>query len=111
MEDRFNPKEKNEYSLVFKGFTPLMLSISVRNLDIVKYLIEKGANVNASTDQGMSVLSYAASACDVDALDILVKAGANLNQASLDGNTPLFFTGRGQGCLTSLLYLKKLVQM
>lgn len=108
LEDRYNPQDENENTIIFKGFTPLMFSISIGNLDIVKYLIEKGANVNASTDQGMSALSYATTACDIDALDVLVKAGANLNQPSLEGNTPLFFTGRGQGCLTSLLYLKKL---
>ena len=36
------------------GFTPLALAIKNRNLEVVKYLISKGANVNSSNKVSMS---------------------------------------------------------
>lgn len=40
------------------GWTPLMEAIRARKLDMMKFLVERGANVNAVTDDGHSVLEF-----------------------------------------------------
>lgn len=52
--------EGNELKRTFAGFTPLLVSASTGNKKILRILIEKGANVNATTDDGDSALNFAA---------------------------------------------------
>lgn len=46
--------------LPFSGFTPLLRSASIGNEQIARFLIEMGANVNATNDDGDSALNLAA---------------------------------------------------
>lgn len=41
------------------GFTPLLLASHYGQLEIVKYLVEKGANINLKTPNGYSALWWA----------------------------------------------------
>ncbi|MCG8525080.1 MAG: ankyrin repeat domain-containing protein [Opitutales bacterium] len=61
--------------------TPLHLACSNAHWEIVDYLIHKGANVDARTEYGVSVLSYAIrdSADCLDTLRLLVEKGAEIN--------------------------------
>lgn len=43
------------------NWTPLMIAVSAGKTDIVKYLIAKGAQVNAVNNNGQCPLHYAAS--------------------------------------------------
>lgn len=40
------------------GWTPLMLAIRNRNINMVKYLLQKNANVNESTDLGKQLMYH-----------------------------------------------------
>ena len=42
------------------GLTPLMLAASFNDIDMIKYLIENGANINDRDKFGMNALDYAA---------------------------------------------------
>lgn len=55
------------------GWTPLMIAIRNRDVETVKYLLEKNANVNESTYLGMSVLGLAA-AIDANMFQIVYEA-------------------------------------
>jgi len=46
-------------------------------VEVIKLLIEAGANVNAKTDEGWTALMAAANAGSVEAVELLLKAGAN----------------------------------
>ena len=42
-----------------KGYTPLMYAIMNHNLDMVKFLVENGANINLCNKKGQSPLEIA----------------------------------------------------
>lgn len=46
--------------LVFSGFTPLLIAANIGNEKVVETLIQKGANINATNDDGDSALNLAA---------------------------------------------------
>ncbi|XP_076668062.1 uncharacterized protein LOC143368835 isoform X1 [Andrena cerasifolii] len=71
------------------GWTPLMLAIRNRDIQTVKFLLKKNANVNESTYLGMSVLGLAA-AINTDMFETVYNAcpSALLNSAN-DDITPL----------------------
>ncbi|XP_076658451.1 uncharacterized protein LOC143362302 isoform X2 [Halictus rubicundus] len=71
------------------GWTPLMIAIRNRDVNTVKYLLEKNANVNESTYLGMSVLGLAA-AIDANMFQIVYKACPSaLMNCMHDDITPL----------------------
>ncbi len=43
---------------LFKGVTPLMLAARGGNLDIVKFLLNQGANVNKKSNIGKFLILY-----------------------------------------------------
>lgn len=64
--------------------TPLMVAARFGNIDMMKVLIDAGADVNAVSfcDQphaGYPVLQYAIDSGNIEAVSILIKAGANSN--------------------------------
>lgn len=76
------------------GWTPLLQAAEHSDLEYVKLLVEKGADVNAITDSDRdcdksSVLSLA---CDYSSLEIikyLIEKGAKIDVRPPDGRTPL----------------------
>lgn len=72
------------------GLTPLMVAVRAGRKEIVLWLIQQGAKVNAVTkrENGTALLG----ACDrghVDVIRVLVEHGANVNHADSQGWTPL----------------------
>jgi ankyrin repeat protein len=56
------------------------------DIEIAKFLIANGADVNRKNKRGESPLFYASG----NVLELLISEGANVNSANLNGNTPLF---------------------
>ena len=78
------------------GMTPLMYAIKNYKIDIAKYLIEKGANVNAKDVKERRPLHYVSIDYDrynkqIGLAEALIKAGANVNAKDKKGNTPLHY--------------------
>ncbi|MGA3048582.1 MAG: ankyrin repeat domain-containing protein [Terracidiphilus sp.] len=70
------------------GYTPLdMASFSVRYMPMVKFLIEKGADVNAQASSGATPLFWAVMRQQKDELQYLIDHGANVNAADAYGDT------------------------
>ncbi len=76
-----------------RGVSILYTAVQKRgNDDIVRYLISKGADVNAMNGhKGMSALSIACVAGLLGIIKILKDAGANVNQKSYYDESPLYF--------------------
>ena len=68
------------------------LTLAFRYPEILKYLIESGADVNIKLSQKQTPLHYAAS-CETnyEAVCILLKHGAKIDAIDLYGRTPLHF--------------------
>merc|ERR1712034_260214 len=57
--------------------------------NVVKYLLEKGANVNQVNHDGMTPLYMSCYVGHLPVVEYLINNGANVNQARYDGRTPL----------------------
>jgi ankyrin repeat protein len=78
----------------FDGQTPLMIARS--NLDIVEILLNAGADVNATDNDGDTACHRAALMEDVDLVSLLIARGANLALKGWNARTPLdVMFGRG----------------
>ena len=64
---------------------PLFLAAGEGKLDAVRYLLDEGANVNASEKQGHTALAEAAYYGHIDVVKELLLHGADINAVSDDG--------------------------
>jgi ankyrin repeat protein len=83
------------------GWTALHGAVRMRHDDLVRYLIEQGANVGAVTESGETALHVLCSISttwqSLDLLsiaDMLLKHGANLEAKNNTGATPLYLAFR-----------------
>ncbi|WP_322051251.1 ankyrin repeat domain-containing protein [Paraburkholderia bannensis] len=84
------------------GETALMLASLNGDVDLVKLLITKGANVNK---QGWTPLHYAAANGNDDVAKLLIGYSADVNAPSPNGTTPLMMAARGDHMSTAKLLL------
>jgi ankyrin repeat protein len=74
------------------GNTLLMNAAMYGRPELLSFLIEKGADVNATNNGGATALMRAAG--DTAKIKLLVNKGANVNARSALGNTPLILAAR-----------------
>lgn len=78
------------------------------NLEIVKYLVEQGSDINHIFDETLATpLHYAASNNKLDVVKYLIEKGANVNHKDKDGNTPIEVAIR-YGHTDTIEYLKSI---
>uniref|UniRef100_A0A6P7GCT2 Serine/threonine-protein phosphatase 6 regulatory ankyrin repeat subunit C-like n=1 Tax=Diabrotica virgifera virgifera TaxID=50390 RepID=A0A6P7GCT2_DIAVI len=69
----------------YDGCTALHIAVHSKLTDIVKYLVEKGADVNAiEVTRGRSPLHYATFNNDLELVRLLTESGANVQYSSTD---------------------------
>jgi ankyrin repeat protein len=73
------------------GFTPLHWASTNANIEVVEFLVSKGANVNAKDNQWLTPLHWAAliGLRSIEIARFLVSKGADVNAKCNDGMTPL----------------------
>ena len=67
--------------------------ISKKYIDLAKFFIKKGANLNNIDAIGVSTLSIQATYCHYDAVKVFVESGADVNLINSTGTTALMGTG------------------
>ena len=71
--------------------TALMWAIAERHSDVVRALMDKGANVHPTPEQAFSPLMRAAKNGDIETAKALFAAGARVNDGGSDGTNPLVY--------------------
>ena len=71
------------------GQTALHIMTKLRDITWMRYLIAKGANVNARDSKGVTPLETAVGLGFVEGTQILITSGAHIDEADATGETPL----------------------
>jgi uncharacterized protein len=79
-----NAVSKNAFSA-----TPLQGAAAFKNIELARFLIARGANVNCRGEEGGSPLHEAAGSGQIELAKLLLDHGANLNAKDDRGKTPL----------------------
>ena len=87
-----------------RGVTLLMQASFRGDLDIVKLLLNKGANVNLKNSYGESALAWAARGRHPEIVDVLLERGGDVDTREESGRTPLM-DAAGTGDLDVVTYL------
>jgi len=66
----------------------LFNAIYRNNINLVKLLLDNGANINAKTEDGYPIF-MSTSSKSLDLIELLIKNGVNTNVTDLAGNSPL----------------------
>lgn len=72
-----------------RNITPLHYAAVNGHIEVVKYLIAKGAKINSRNNIGITPLYGAVSADRCEAVKLLIAHGANVNDAANEGAVPL----------------------
>ncbi|VEF26295.1 Ribulose-5-phosphate 4-epimerase and related epimerases and aldolases [Shewanella baltica] len=82
-----HPKQLNIVDI--KGQTPLMLAAQAGDAELVKIMLEAGANPDLQDIKGMTALHSAAKSNSVDCVNYLLNLPCRLDLVTVDGRTPL----------------------
>ncbi|XP_030756084.1 ankyrin repeat domain-containing protein 17 isoform X3 [Sitophilus oryzae] len=87
--------------------TPLMEAAQEGHIDLVRFLLEYGANVNAVTQTNDTALTYACENGHTDVSELLLQYGGDLEHESEGGRTPLMKACRAGHLCTAEFLIKK----
>jgi ankyrin repeat protein len=73
-----------------KGYPPIIIAVSEGRTHIVKFLLEKGADIDMTNHNGTTALIIASNRGYKDIVQILLEKGADINKANISGETPLY---------------------
>lgn len=72
--------------------TSLINATFYNNIELMNWLIENGANVDAQDLEGFTALHFACQENYIESVKILLAANANMNIVDIYGNTPSWIT-------------------
>ncbi|MEZ5040432.1 MAG: ankyrin repeat domain-containing protein [Saprospiraceae bacterium] len=85
----------------------LLEAIEDDKLDLVKFMIEKGTDVNAQNNEGWTPLMQAVEGGNMTIINLLLEKGADINQQDKEGHTALFVAAEeGDMEITKMLIQK-----
>lgn len=97
----------NINSVGYLGMTALSLaSIEYENLEMIKYLLEKGADINVKNEDGSTALMTASMYGNLEIIKYLIENGADINSKDNDDSTALIYASKW-GNLETVEYLVK----
>ena len=89
------------------GLTALMFAAREGHIDIVRLLLDRGANINAINDYERTALMWAANTGHTDVVRLLLDRGANINAVDGDGDTALMSASESGHTYTVRLLLDR----
>ncbi len=101
MKNRLKTRDINGMLARRNGYTPITFPTPLlcaarycENPDVIQYMIDEGADIQARTEHGVTVLMLAASMNTIEVIEVLLKAGAKLKDQDNKGNTPLMWASK-----------------
>ena len=89
------------------GDSPLTWAVTTNNIEIARYLIKQGAEINASNQDGRTPIHWVVIRAGADMAELLIENGADINIVDYDKHTPLHNAGtRGNVEVAKLLVEK-----
>lgn len=85
---------QERYGMTRHGDTALISAANSGNIDVVKFLLHLGANVNISNNNGWTPLHGAAICGNMEIVQLLLNRGANVNVQDSRGRTPLYWAAQ-----------------
>ena len=79
-----------------EGFTILLLAIKYQQVDIVRFLLDRGANIHASTHDGTTTLMRACIERNLAIVRILLTAGVDVEARDEDQRTAMHYASMWQ---------------
>jgi hypothetical protein len=73
------------------GHTPLMEAAKTGDLETVRDILKRSADIDAMSEKGKTALHYAAANGHVEIAKLLLEHGAVIDARDRDGHTPLMF--------------------
>jgi ankyrin repeat protein len=89
LDDGIDPNLRYDDDPFGQGRPLLTFAAMHGHVQIIKLLLQYGANVNGSDFHGRTALSWAAEFCQYGAVKFLVEHGANVNAEDAECSTPL----------------------
>ncbi|XP_066503716.1 DNA-binding protein RFXANK [Hoplias malabaricus] len=88
-----------------QGFTPLMWAAAFGEIEMVQFLLEKGADPKIFARERESALSLASAGGFADIVNILLKHEVDIDSYDWNGGTPLLYAVRGNHmrCVEALI--------
>jgi ankyrin repeat protein len=78
------------------GRTPLHWAVKGNHIEVVRYLLESGADIDRGERAGKTALDFAAESGQIEMTQLLVDSGADVNKRDLiGGNSALWAAGLG----------------
>lgn len=78
-----------------RGRTPLHLAARGVHFEVIRFLVENGADVNARDANGSTPLHSTASRSHFEACRLLIEKGAEVDVKNTDGKTPFYYASYG----------------
>lgn len=88
----YDPREKYGYS--FEDKSALMVATFFNRPDLMRIILERGANTALTSRSKYTALHYAVFRCDPETIDVLIKAGAPLNANDIFNKAPLNYADK-----------------
>ena len=86
------------------GFTPLLVACQNGHIEVVRWLITSGAEIEATENQGATPLLLACQNGHIEVVRLLITSGADVRTKDKTGHDSLFFASQ-QGHLHVVYYL------
>ena len=81
---------------IISSFTPLILATKKNNIEIVKYLLGKGANIDEQDDNGDTFLIAAVENTYFEIFKLAIESNANLDLLDKSGRSALYYAARSK---------------
>jgi ankyrin repeat protein len=92
------------------GYTPISVAAEKEHLDVVRFLVQAGAETNTAIQTGETALTFAAQKGNLGMVTVLINGGANPNLTDNKSWTPLQHAELA-GCVEVANFLKPLTKV